>query len=252
MVTMPLENRSSTPPFETGAAGSTDAVRARTHPSSDADGEAVPAALDWLAQRHSVGPRHLGAPAPDDAALAQAARLSTRAPDHLLLRPCRFVRVPDARREALAAMFERDAQERGLNEAECRRAHARAFNGPALLAVIARIEPGHEDAPPHEQWVSVGGALMNFLNGLHLQGFAAKVLSGSSVRNTEIRCAFCDPDEELVAWIVAGTATRAPQERVQAEPRRRPVLQDWVQSACAPDGTTRRVLSAMASPARGP
>jgi nitroreductase len=189
--------------------------------------EAARIALDWLAQRHSVGPRQLGAPAPDADALAQAARLAERAPDHGLLRPCRFVRVPDARREALARLFEDDARRRGLDDTECRRARERAFNGPALVAVIARIVPGIDDTPPHEQWLSVGAALMNFLNALHLQGYAAKVLSGSSVRAPEIRDAFCDVGEDLVAWIVAGTATRAAQSRPQPQPRPRPLLDDW-------------------------
>jgi nitroreductase len=189
--------------------------------------EAGRIALDWLAQRHSVGPRQLGAPAPDAAALAQAARLAERAPDHGLLRPCRFVRVTDGRRETLAGLFEADARSRGLDDTECRRARERAFNGPALLAVVARIAPDVDDAPPHEQWVSVGAALMNFLNGLHLQGYAAKVLSGSSVRAPAIRNAFCDAGEELVAWIVTGTATRAAQARSQEQARPRPLLDDW-------------------------
>jgi hypothetical protein len=50
---------------------------------------------------------------------------------------------------------------------------------------------------------------MNLLNALHLMGFGAKTLSGASVRAPAIRAAFCAEGETLVAWVVAGTATRS-------------------------------------------
>lgn len=188
---------------------------------------AADAALDWLAQRHSVGPKQLGAPAPDRAALERAAQLAARAPDHALLRPYRFLRVPDAQRERLAQLFEDDARRRGQSEADVARARARAHNGPALVALLARIEPGVEDAPESEQWICVGAALMNFLNALHLMGFAAKVLSGASVRDAAMREAFCEPGEHLVAWVVAGTATARAHERLPARGRATPLFADW-------------------------
>jgi hypothetical protein len=40
-------------------------------------------------------------------------------------------------------------------------------------------------------------------------GYGAKLLSGASVRSLEIASEFCLPGEQLVAWIVAGTPTRA-------------------------------------------
>jgi nitroreductase len=188
---------------------------------------AAEAALDWLAQRHSVGPKHLGPPAPERAELERAALLAARAPDHALLRPYRFLRVPDSERERLARLFEQDARRRGQDEAEVAKARARAFNGPALVALLARIEPDVDEAPEHEQWVCVGGALMNFLNALHLMGYAAKVLSGASVRDPGMREAFCGPGEQLVAWIVAGSATRSAHERVPAHGRSTPLFGDW-------------------------
>ena len=191
-------------------------------PASTAD-----AALDWLSQRHSVGPKHLGPPAPDRAALERAAQLAARAPDHALLRPYRFLRVPDAARERLAQLFEDHARRRGQSDDEVARARARAHNGPALVALLARIEPGVEDAPESEQWVCVGAALMNFLNALHLMGYAAKVLSGASVHDPAMRDAFCEPGEQLVAWVVAGTATRSAHERLPATARTTPLFADW-------------------------
>jgi hypothetical protein len=65
------------------------------------------------------------------------------------------------------------------------------------------------------------------LDWLHLQGYAAKVLSGASVRDEAIRRAFGDADERLAAWIVAGTAARRALPRPPAAERPQPLLSDW-------------------------
>lgn len=57
-------------------------------------------------------------------------------------------------------------------------------------------------------------------------GYGAKVLSGAPVRDAAVRSAFCGDDEQLLAWIVAGTATRGAQPR-PAEARTTPLLSDW-------------------------
>ena len=71
------------------------------------------------------------------------------------------------------------------------------------------VREGVTDVPAHEQWLCIGGALMNFLNALHLMGFGAKALSGASVSDPDIRSAFCDEGETLVTWVLAGRPTRA-------------------------------------------
>lgn len=168
----------------------------------------TPSALDALARRYSVGARHLQPPAPSEAQWLKAASLALRAPDHQQLQPFRFVLVADAQRRALAELFAQDARRRGQSAAEIEAARRRAGNGPGLAALVARIRGGMPEVPPQEQWLCVGGALMNCLNALHLMGFGAKVLSGASVRDPTIAAAFCAPGETLVAWIVAGVPGR--------------------------------------------
>lgn len=172
--------------------------------------EATLAAMEVLGQRFSVGPKYLTEPAPDLGALSRAAMLALRAPDHRHLRPFRFVVVPESRRPELADLFAQDAARRGHGAAEVERARERAWNGPALIALIGRVRSNVEDVPDSEQWVAIGGGLMNFLNALHLMGYGAKVLSGASVRDAGIRQAFCESEESLVAWIVAGTPRTRP------------------------------------------
>lgn len=183
-------------------------------------------ALAFLGQRYSVGPKYLTLPAPSPQELQQAVAVALRAPDHQQLRPFRFVRVGDAQRERLAGFFSRDAARRGHAAVEVERAWERAYNGPALLAVVGHVRHNVEDVPDYEQWLCVGAGMMNFLNALHLMGYGAKVLSGASVRDPDIQAAFCRTDETLVAWVLAGTPTRL------AHPKRpddaQTALSDWI------------------------
>lgn len=170
---------------------------------------ALSEALDMLALRYSVGPKFLEPPGPTAAQWQCAAELALRAPDHGGLRPFRFVIVGDQQRTALSELFVRDAIRRGHATEEVDKARSRAFNGPGLAALVGRVREGVVDVPPHEQWLCIGAALMNFLNALHLMGFGAKTLSGASVSDPDIRSAFCAEGETLVSWVLAGRPTRA-------------------------------------------
>lgn len=178
-----------------------------------------------LARRYSVGPKYLAPPAPSAAQWARAADLALRAPDHGGLRPFRFVVVGDPQRGALAELFAQGARERGQNAEEVERARARAFNGPGLVALVAHVRDDVPDVPPHEQWLCVGAALMNFLNALHLMGYGAKALSGASVSDPAVHAAFCRPGEQLANWVVAGQPVRASHPRPGAEAA--PVIGPW-------------------------
>lgn len=165
--------------------------------------------LDLLSLRYSVGPKYLAPPGPTFEQWARAAELALRAPDHGGLRPFRLVVVGDGQREVLAEMFAMGARQRGQGVEEVERARARAFNGPGLAALVARVRDDVPDVPPHEQWMCVGAALMNVMNALHLMGYGAKALSGASVSDAAVHAAFCAPGELLANWIVAGYPVRA-------------------------------------------
>ncbi|HEX6362982.1 MAG TPA: nitroreductase family protein [Albitalea sp.] len=188
-------------------------------------GDTARDALAYLGRRYSFGPKYLGLPAPSQAELQAAAELALRAPDHGQLRPFRFVRIDDAQRGRLAALFAADAERRGHAPDEIERARERAHNGPVLVALVARVRPDVADVPEPEQWMCVGGALMNFLNALHLMGYGAKVLSGASVRDPGIQAAFCREGETLATWIVAGTPSR--HAHPKPGPQGGPALDDW-------------------------
>jgi nitroreductase len=177
------------------------------------------AALELLGSRHSVGPKHLAAPGPDDEQLRMAFAAALRAPDHGKLIPYRFVVVRDDGLERLAELFVDYGRRHGKAEPELALERRRAVQAPVVIAVVARLAPEHE-VPVHEQWIAVGGALTNLLNALHLQGFGAKMLSGHRVRDPQIAAAFCGKGEQLVGWVSTGTATAALKARGIDDPAR--------------------------------
>ncbi len=169
----------------------------------------IDGALDLLALRYSVGPKYLAPPGPSAAQWDRATDLALRAPDHGGLRSLRFIIVDEVHRPALAELFALGAIQRGQVNEDVERARARAFNGPGLAALVARVRDDVPDVPCHEQWLSVGAALMNFLNALHLMGFGAKALSGASVSDPAVSSAFCAEGEVLACWVVVGRPTRS-------------------------------------------
>lgn len=184
--------------------------------------------LHLLAQRFSVGPKYLEAPGPTMAQWQCAAGLAERAPDHGGLQPFRFVVIDDDQRAVLAELFAQGARDRGQAPEDIDRARSRAYNGPGLAALVARVRDDVPDVPVNEQWMCVGAALMNFLNALHLMGFGAKSLSGLSVSDRAVASAFCAEGEQLSCWIVAGHASRRAHPR--HDPRAQALLGSWRQA----------------------
>ena len=182
--------------------------------------------IDALLSRHSLGGKHLAEPGPDDAQLRVMAAAALHAPDHAELVPFRFAIVRGKARERLAQLFAQAARDAGKDDAGAALDAERALNPPLTVVVIARIDLGHPVVPAHEQWAAVGGAITNFLNAAHAQGFAGKMLSGKKVRHPALIAAFCRPGETLVGWIALGTPTRplaSGHEKAQVEQ----VLADW-------------------------
>ncbi len=186
----------------------------------------MPASLAALLGRHSLGPRWMVAPGPDAQQLALAVQAALRAPNHGRLQPWRLVTIEEAQRPALAALFEQFARDAGKSEEEVATERERAWNGPVLVAWVARIDSNVEKVPPHEQWICVGAAMGNFMNALHSLGFGAKILSGRKCQHPALVQAFCEDGEQLVGFTCIGTPTRGlePREKDEASA---PLLSAW-------------------------
>lgn len=186
--------------------------------------------LEGLLTRYSVGPKHLADPAPSLDELRRMTEAALRAPDHAGLVPFRFAAIRGEARGRLADLYEQAAVLAGKSPADAERDRGRALDAPLLVAVIARIDPGHPVATVHEQWMTVGGALTNFMNAAHALGYAGKMLSGAKVRAAPVVAAFCGPGETLVGWVLMGTAQKPGSPKFQ-KPLPDEVLRDWAPPA---------------------
>lgn len=183
-------------------------------------------ALELLLARQSVGIKHLAEPGPDEAELQRMAQAALRAPDHAGLVPFRFAVVRGSARAQLGELFVQAARAAGKDEAGAALDAERAQRAPVTVAVIARPDPGHPQAPVHEQWACLGGALSYFLLAAHLMGYGGKMLSGGKVRDPTIQAAFCRPGEQLVGWVALGTPLGSPARQLD-KPRAADVIDDW-------------------------
>ena len=181
-----------------------------------------------------MAPRRLVPPGPDREQLSLMIQAAVAAPDHGRLRPWRFVAIEAGQRAALTAAFAAAARELdpGAVDATVSREAEKAEHGPCLIAVIARIDPDHAVAPPHEQWASVGAAIQNFLLAAEALGFAAMIVSGRKVSTRALRQGFSLADaEHLVGFVAVGS-----YEGVTAPPDHRPPPEDRLQDWAPPRG----------------
>lgn len=169
-----------------------------------------------LLARRSGNARALAAPAPDGETLGAIILAASRAPDHGRLVPFRFLDIAKDARDRMADILAAASLELtpDLAAPEIERAREKAYQGPAIVAVIARIEVDHPKIPASDQWLSVGCALENLLLAVQAFGFAAAVRSGRFLETRAIREGFAlGASEHLVSFVAIGTATDWPPQK---------------------------------------
>lgn len=188
----------------------------------------MPVKLTALHGRSSVGPRHLGGPAPVRDELLLIAAAAAAAPDHASLGPFRLIHIADASRSHLADVFAAAAREADhkVDDDALAKARERALAGPGLLAVVVDLK-NHPQVPPEEQWVCAGAALQNTLLALESLGYRAKMLSGARVRSHALRTAFdLSANSHLLGFIAMGRHQGDVKRATRREPEQ--VLTEWI------------------------
>lgn len=181
--------------------------------------------LDFLEDRRSVPSRQLGEPGPDPEQLERLLAAAIRVPDHGKLTPWRLLLIRGPARaslgDALAEIHGR--ADPGVPPAVLQKDRER-FNFAALIiAVIARVEPGHPKVPEQEQVLSAGYIAYNLLLGAQALGFGAQILTGWAAYDREVAALLgLGEKERIVAFVHIGTAREAAPERI------RPALADLV------------------------
>lgn len=184
--------------------------------------------LDQLFSRRSTPSRLLGAPGPDDAQLHTMLAAAVRVPDHGKLTPWRFLRIRGEARLALGDALARRCRERDPDapEAVVEKDRARFSFAPEIVAVIARLTPGHK-VPEQEQLLSGGAVCFSLLQAAQGLGFGAQWLTGWAAYDPEIqRLLGVGPNERILGFIHIGTPMQEAPERTRPDPAE--LLSEWV------------------------
>jgi len=175
------------------------------------DREPLDTALTLIHSRQHTSPKRLGDPGPDQAQVGKILNAAGAAPDHGQLTPWRLVIVPGERRHLLAEAFAEALSERDGEATEAQRQEARdkAYRGPFLLLMIARLGTALGKTHPQERLISAGCAVQNMLLTAHAMGFGAGLSSGRSLYSQRLRRLFrLADDEQPLCFVSVGTVLR--------------------------------------------
>lgn len=207
----------------------------------DTDADLAGLVLALIGSRHSVAPKRLLSPGPDEAQLRQMVEAAACAPDHRGLRPWRLIRIADHQRDALADLFEACLRDRAadheppLDESDVAKSREKAHRAPVLLLAVLKAAPDDPEVPITERAVTLGAALMNLLLAAHGLGYGAMLTSGRAVRSARFaRALALADDEQAVCFVSIGTA-RTTQRHARGGAA--DYLSDWL-PATAPDPGT--------------
>lgn len=192
-------------------------------PQSDAGGDFQ--AL--VAARRNFTLRRLHAPGPDALALARMVEAAAHAPDHGLLRPWRFVLIPQERRADLGEVFAEAlaARDPGCGEEALATARDKAQRAPCLLVAVLRDDTAAKAIPVSEKLVSLGCAMQNLLLAAGAAGFATGLASGAAMDAPGMRRLLrLEAHERAICFIGLGTAA------MEKPPRPRPDAADYLSS----------------------
>ena len=171
--------------------------------------------LKFLDARRSVPSRQLGEPGPDDATLLRMLQSAVRVPDHGRLVPFRFLRIAGDARHALGERLAQRTLERAPDStaAALEKDRGRFSHAPLVVAVIARLTPGHK-VPEQEQLLSAGSACFALLQAAQALGFGAQWLTGWAAYDEAIaRTLDLGENEKIVGFVHIGTPKLEAPER---------------------------------------
>ncbi len=146
-------------------------------------------AAQLIAQRHTVLPKRLIEPGPDETQIKQLFLAAATAPDHDQLMPWRFLIIPQNKRAALGDLFAKALLERddSATPEQVLAARDKAFRSPFLM--LLSVDEGQ---PPfeidvQERVLSAGCAVQNILLLATAMGYGSSLTSGKALKSTCLR-----------------------------------------------------------------
>jgi nitroreductase len=171
--------------------------------------------LSVLRHRRSTPSRLLGPPGPDREQLSALLECAVRVPDHGKLVPWRFIAIEGEAKDRLCDYLEVRSRERDPSAAPAvvEKDRLRFSYAPLVLAVVARLTPGHK-VPEQEQLLSGGAVCFQLLLAADAMGFGAQWLTGWAAYDAAVagRLGLAE-HERILGFIHLGTAREAAPER---------------------------------------
>lgn len=161
--------------------------------------------IDLIARRVSY-PR-LSEPAPGKDTLEKVYRSALRAPDHMLLRPWRYLIVQGEARAKLGDVFLQAGLQDDENISQVQQDKFRAMptRAPLILVGISTNE-SHPKVPVEEQVISCGVGMGYMLLGLQAEGFGGIWRTGPLASHDLVRKSLgVQEHETLVGFLYIGT-----------------------------------------------
>jgi len=168
--------------------------------------------LIQLMQNRISSPR-LMAPAPSAQVLENIYQCALRAPDHMMLRPWRYLVVEEAVREELGELFAVSAtmQEGELSERQLEKYRAMPLRAPMMLIAVS-CNVDHPKVPFEEQVLSCGAGVAYMLLALQAEGFGGIWRTGPLAENTYLKSALkLEEQESIVGFLYLGTPSGEPK-----------------------------------------
>lgn len=167
--------------------------------------------LDLLGSR--VSHPRLSEPAPSGAKLEAIYQAALRTPDHMRLKPWRYLVIEGDSLVRLGELFCQSvsAEEGGLTEAQAAKYRAMPLRAPMVIIGISKnVE--HAKVPIEEQQVSCGVAMGYMLLALQAQGFGGMWRTGPLAGNAHLKAALSiGPEESIVGFLYLGTPVGEPK-----------------------------------------
>ena len=175
--------------------------------------------LNALEHRRSVPSRLLGEPGPDPEQLRQLLTCAVRVPDHGKLTPWRFLSIQGQARQRLGELLAARSVERDPNAspAMIEKDRQRFAHAPLVIAVIARLTPGHK-VPEQEQLLSGGALCFSLLQCAQALGFGAQWLTGWAAYDPVVTARLgLGQNEKVLGFIHIGTPGEPVPERTRPD-----------------------------------
>lgn len=177
-------------------------------------------AIEALLARRSL--KAVVSPGPSAEQLKTILKAATHAPDHNALRVWRFVLIDQSHMPEFTelAMGVMKASKKGIDPEKEKRNREWLSRVPLLIGLAYQIHHDNAKVPEIEQTLSMGAAVMNMQNVIHLMGYASFWSTGLGSHSEDVPAAlgFDTLDYRFVGFLAVGTPAGTPGQVDRPDP----------------------------------